>query len=44
MNNIINKSDFMLYIDAPRHLWAKKHDKYKKKKMIFLNIYLIKDI
>ena len=31
MNNIINKSDFMLYLDAPRHLWAKKHNQYKRK-------------
>jgi len=31
MNNIITKSDFMLYIDAPRHLWAKKHNQYKRK-------------
>ncbi len=25
MQTIISKSDFLLYLDAPRHLWAKKH-------------------
>jgi hypothetical protein len=26
-NNIsITKSDFLLFLEAPRHLWAKKHD------------------
>ena len=24
--NSINKSDFLLYCEAPRHLWAKRHD------------------
>ena len=31
MNNIISKSDFMRYLDAPRHLWAEKHNQYKRK-------------
>ncbi len=25
---IITKSDFMLFMEAPRHLWAKKHGRY----------------
>jgi len=25
-NNYLTKSDFLLFLEAPRHLWAKKHD------------------
>jgi hypothetical protein len=27
---MISKTDFIAYLDAPRHLWAMKHDKIKK--------------
>jgi hypothetical protein len=30
-NNIsLTKSDFLLFLDAPRHLWADKHDRIDK--------------
>jgi hypothetical protein len=25
-NNFLTKSDFLLFLEAPRHLWAEKHD------------------
>jgi len=29
-NMNISKSDFLLYLEAPMHLWAMKHDQYEK--------------
>lgn len=30
---VITKTDFMSYLDAPRHLWAIKHGKMSKKEI-----------
>ena len=27
---LISKTDFLLYLDAPLHLWAKKHNKIEQ--------------
>ena len=35
----ITKSDFLLYCEAPRHLWAKKHGQIEVNFLISTNIW-----
>lgn len=32
---MLTKSDFIVYMDAPMHLWASKHDQYNKELSLF---------
>ena len=40
MFNLITKSDFQLFLDAPMHLWAHKHDQIQQQPTKF-NIHIM---